>query len=458
MGGCTREDGGRQARGIWCGLALLLSLPAVTPALQTTPAARLPAPATGVLSGVIVDEGGAPVPGASVQAIGLRGERTSTTSAADGRWTLTVPDEGVFRVVVQASGFALALVGRGLSPVMPWDRRWSFADLADRRLAEGDRFLLSPSRGSENSVTTLIRAGSVSGRVVDESGSPLAGVVVDVDKMTTRFPFGAGLTVTDQEGHYRLDGVAAGEHLVVVSPVPQPRTRRSGAPPSAIFYPGTADRSAARTVTVRADEHAGGIDIVVPVASRYRVVGQLSAPGGIDDLQVRILGDRGRTLRQLAYDPRDGSLGPAELAPGRYLVWARAGHDRAAVAAWLAVDVFADTELPALSLMPTGTVRGRVLSADGGLVPSNTLKVGSVLSAGGLEFEILGERQAEVQAGGTFELSGVLGQRHLVVHGAPQGWEVTDIRLARTSVMASGLDVRPASTLEGVDVILGPAR
>jgi hypothetical protein len=81
-----------------------------------------------------------------------------------------------------------------------------------------------------------------------------------------------------------------------------------------------------------------------------------------------------------------------------------------------------------------------------------------VLWIDGNRFEILGEREAQVMADGWFELDAILGPRLLVVRGLPEGWDVVDIRMAGTSVLASGIDVGPADTIDGVEVIVGPGR
>jgi hypothetical protein len=61
----------------------------------------------------------------------------------------------------------------------------------------------------------LERGVRVSGRVVDETGSPLPGVTVGLDVARDGFYQG---TMTDAEGAYELEGVSSGPHLLFVMP------------------------------------------------------------------------------------------------------------------------------------------------------------------------------------------------------------------------------------------------
>jgi len=125
------------------------------------------------------------------------------------------------------------------------------------------------------------------------------------------------------------------------------------------------------------------------------------------------------------------------------------------LAAWQSVHISGDGEMPSMSLVPTGTVRGRVLPASGGVATSSGPAVGSLLWIDGDGFEIVGEREAQVSADMSFELSGILGPRRLYVRGVPTGWSVLDVRINGTSVPEADIEVGPAQTVDGVEIIVG---
>lgn len=406
------------------------------------------APPGAVLAGVVVDAvSGAPIPGAVVEALTLdrRGpvarRPEGTRAGLDGRWRLTDQPPGIYRLVARAPGFAAAWVEAPVSGRM------------EDTPADGRTFRVSPGLRWEGLRARLSRAGRISGRVTNPAGMPVpdAGVLVEGDVVS---PVIAPV-VTDAEGHYTLDA-GVGERVLVVLPNRVPSSRAPDRGWRRVFYPGTLKRSEARSVTVRAGEHVADLDIIVPLPSAHTVTGQIVVPGGATDVGVQLLSNFGRTLRALSFEPRDGTLRAEAIDAGYYVVWARAMDGDTALAAWQLVDVVNDVELQPLVLVATGTVRGRVRAAPGRVALHGATTVGSVLSAFGDGFEILGERDAPVAADGFFELTGVFGPRRFVVRGLPPAWEVLDIRVGGTSVLAAGITVGGGDVIDGVEVIVGP--
>jgi hypothetical protein len=307
-------------------------------------------------------------------------------------------------------------------------------------------------------VARLVRAGTISGRVTTAAGVPVPDVVVTVEGTPVLGTPRIGQVLTGRDGRYRLEEVAAGERLVVVRPNRMPSNRAPDRGWSGFFHPGTTSRDQARTVKVRAGAHVGDVNIVVSLPSAHVVTGRLVVPGAAEDVQVRLLSNGGRTLRTLSNLAENGVIGPDIVEAGHYVLWARGRDGQRTLAAWRTVEIASDGALPAMSLVATGTLRGRIRAASGALIPHGNLAVGSVLWIDGNGFEILGEREARVLADGSFELGAILGPRLLAVRGLPEGWDVVDIRMAGTSVLTSGIDVGPAGTIDGVEVIVGPGR
>jgi len=427
----------------WAMVAALALLQSVAPA------AVPPASATGTLAGVVLEaETGSPIPGATVHAIGPAARRLSTArSGLDGRWRLRGLPQGVYRIIALAPRFAPAWAEPRLSSGPPADD--SVSEHGIRLAAGGER---------RDLVARLARAGSISGRVTNAAGVPVPDLVVTVEGAPVMGAPRVGQAVTGRDGRYRLEAVAAGARLVVVLPNRLPSGRAPDRGWDRFFHPGTARRDEARTVTVRAGEHAGDIDIVVSLPSARIVMGRLVAPAGAEDVRVRLVSNGGRTLKSLSYRPADGVIGPDIVEGSHRVVWARGRLGERMFGAWQSLDRVGDGELPLMSLVPTGTVRGRLLPNSGGPAPSGRLVVGSVLWTDGEGFELIGEREAQVSADGSFELEGVVGPRRLYVRGMPSEWDVVDVRVAGTSVHTSHIDVGPAQTIDDVEVIVGLRR
>jgi hypothetical protein len=140
--------------------------------------------------------------------------------------------------------------------------------------------------------------GSISGRVIDADGRPVAGVEVrsvrrvTLNGVSTLANFGAS-TTTDADGRYRLANRAAGTDLVVAvihsSAMPVAPTSPAGEAPAAAngqrlgsvatFYGNTPDEMAAAPVTVTTEEHSG-TDIQLTRVPVFALIGAI-APAAV---------------------------------------------------------------------------------------------------------------------------------------------------------------------------------
>jgi hypothetical protein len=99
------------------------------------------------------------------------------------------------------------------------------------------------------------------------------------------------------------------------------------------------------------------------------------------------------------------------------------------------------------------TVSGRVLYEGGDKPRANTLRVSAASLDGDNPLMALGA-SSSVTAEGTFEIKGVSGPRMFRVANVPAGWTLKEIRLNGADITDSGVDIRPAQPLTGVDVVL----
>ncbi|MEM9381043.1 MAG: sigma-70 family RNA polymerase sigma factor, partial [Planctomycetota bacterium] len=155
--------------------------------------------------GTVVDAAGRPVPGAVVW--------LSATSAGwlmGGRWQVASVDETEAARTDEHGRFEIASFG---------DAALLLARAPGRGSASALR--LSRRRGSQEVEVRLPGSGGdLAGRVYGEDGSPAAAVEVTLEPPSDRDrPYPRRTTWTDDRGHFRFTGVAAGERLLHVDAV-----------------------------------------------------------------------------------------------------------------------------------------------------------------------------------------------------------------------------------------------
>jgi hypothetical protein len=260
-------------------------------------------PSGASIEGIVVDFGsGQPIDGAVVEfrraqgaataaprfVVGPSGEilqapsATTFTTGADGKFKFIDPPAGEYRLyVTRIRGYVPGEYGQ--------------------RTPAGSGTPLTISAGQKMSGVTLRMApvSSISGRIVDEAGDPVAYAAVDVlrsgyqDGKRRLIP-GLGVR-TDDRGEYRLFNLPPGEYYVAVrqwdarSTRGNPSSESTGMPNRfaarevagnplisrrvldsgdvveetwmPIYYPGTPEVHAARTITLRMVENISGTDI-----------------------------------------------------------------------------------------------------------------------------------------------------------------------------------------------------
>jgi hypothetical protein len=223
------------------------------------------------MSGTISEDGGAPIAGAQIVASRSINERFTTTSSADGTWSLGPVPGGDYHITASRSGFVDA--ERDVS-------------LAANQTLQGIDLVLSP------------QSVRISGRVL-QSGTPVSGLAVRLIRPVT-------LEVqTNNDGRFVFETVPI---EVGQSTVAELAIARSG-------------RSAlTRTLTYDIDDV--GTTLIVPdiVLSSGRI--DVTVNDGVEalpDLRLDIQGPEGRVISLVT-----GSEGmvstPADLDPGTYLV------------------------------------------------------------------------------------------------------------------------------------------
>jgi len=255
-------------------LAMARTKPVRAVAGRTTPV-RVALPATGILTGRVVDQ--------------VTGRPVNTEVEVR---SVLAPDLYVIRPVNSRTG-AWRAAGLPLGPVKvkvyggSFDGREHADRYAPAARTAADAHVYQVRSGATTAVPTvgLERLGSVSGRVLDVGGPAVAGARVDVAGDTWSDP-PLATAITDAAGRYTLVEVPPGPHRLQVWP---PSATGLGS----AWVGGAGDAAATRPVTVAAGRHVLAADLrLQPGATLVVVLGAIDASVVVEalDPQGRIVG------------------------------------------------------------------------------------------------------------------------------------------------------------------------
>lgn len=263
----------------------LLAALVLAVAAQTPPSA----PATGSISGVVKDAAShMPMEGVRVYVGGA-----SASTGPLGEFTLSALEPGQHWVSV----YDHLLAGSG-----------------------GVHVLLNAGQQLTGVEIFVKSGGAISGRVLDDEGSPVAGASVVLLKARFEFgelAYGPGLAVsTNARGEYRLEPVPAERAYLILAKMPA----RAGAPnhpaPAEVekrprvlapaYYPASPDTAGAQPVIPGSGEDRRDIDIRMTRGAAYCIAGTVTAPKNSPAEKV--------TIRELFSLTSDSVFAPATAA------------------------------------------------------------------------------------------------------------------------------------------------
>ncbi len=310
--------------------------------------------ATDTIRGRIVGEGGRPVAGALVRAVVVRsagGFGSDIISNAN--------QDGVFELKDVPPGFSDITV---IAPPMI-----VVDGIPDGGARPGDFLTIRMAKGA-----------AITGKVVDETGAPLTGLVVTPelirDELGARYADGyynyyGGMV--DDRGVYRLYGLSAGTYLLSAGRSPETYGRPvflSDRVPT--YYP-SAPRSDASEVSVRLGAEVTNIDIVFRGAAGHSISGKVVGGGSSTWTVVELYRlNEPESFREAEVGSGAGktSFLLSALDDGDYELEARAAGTGDGMVTSDRVRVRirgADVNGVTLTLMPTTQISGRVeLAAD----------------------------------------------------------------------------------------------
>lgn len=286
---------------------------------------------------------------------------------------------------------------------------------------------VSDTQRSANVQIRMLRGGVITGTIRGVNGRPMPNQQVQTtlvrtsssgDRRAVNLEAGLGIVNTDDRGVFRVFGLAPGEYIVFVpalsvfSEEVRPMTAAevkwadgvtgsgattapsTGLPPtpepapsvmySPVYYPGTAQASDARVITLGAAEERPGVDISLMLVPTAKLSGRVVDADGRPQTSVRVelrpTKQDGMDLfsalfNQSGYTDSDGAFTIQAVKPGNYTMTARAtpktdgpppsGGDTSRGTTHFATQELlvqgADVSNLALTLRPGMTVSGRVV-------------------------------------------------------------------------------------------------
>jgi protocatechuate 3,4-dioxygenase beta subunit len=419
---------------------------------------------TSVIRGSIVAaDTGTPLRRAQVRVSGQGVPNRLATTDPQGRFEIKELPAGRYTVSALKAGFVTLQYGQ-------------------RRPSEsGTPIDLGEGQILEKLVIGLPRGSVISGRITDEFGEPLANAMVTA----LRYGYAAGSKrlmpgggqnsrdTTDDQGHFRLFGLAPGEYVVsaalrAAGEVTDPAGEATGYPPT--YYPGTANVAEAQRVNVAIGQEQNSVSFGLIATRLVRVSGAAidsqGAPvrGGMVMLAPAGARVGGGALMQMttARISESGQFRLANVAPGRYLAQVRMMRGgRGAMAAEgpgefgrqeIAVGTD-DVDGVVIVTGPGGRVTGAVTLDGQSSIRAQQVQVGARLGEPEQAMPGAAGGNTRLNDDWTFEINGLFDARLFRV-GVPQGWTLKSVTLNGQDITDTPIEIPAGETIPGLQIAI----
>jgi hypothetical protein len=419
------------------------------------------------------------------------GTKTAFTDA-QGRYEFKDLPAGRFNVSVAKSGFVTMQYGqkRPFEPGRP-------IELADAQVLE-------------KADVALPRGGTVSGRILDEFGEPVADANVTAMRMQytngrRRLVPSGRQSMTNDLGQFRLFGLPPGEYYVsattrtldtmvldmmgAMSGGGGPSGSNNNSGYAATYYPGTPNPGEAQRLSLSLGQEASSVDMQMQPVKLARITGVATASDGkpMSGALVMMV----PTMKEaMAFMPggtsrtdKDGNFTLSGVAPGEYTIQIQS---MAALmnAASQAMSMMGGGEGATSAAPPTpaerefATATVTVAGDDiAGLVVTGThgaKATGRIVFEGGQKPDDIASFRliavptdadvmpaaasvfgmSTIKENGAFEIDGLVGGRMLRAINAPKGWRFKQVTYDGSDVTDKGYDFKPGETVDGFEVVL----
>jgi len=415
-----------------------------------------------VISGRVLRPGGHPLVGAMVQlapTAATLAPRKMAITDIDGAFRFVLPKEaaGIYRVAANglAQGFLITAYGQ------------------QRASDPGEEITVASGETRDRLVITVTRPSAIAGRLFDENGDPVEGVVPRA--LQVRYTDGRRRLVnmtrfakpTDDLGRFRLFGLEPGEYFVsaAVGQIDVQTAFVDIPGYSTTYFPGTPNPAEAQRVVVGRSQDVPGIDFPIARVKTARVSGRAidsngePITGGIALTPSRRSGAIVTMSMGARIEP-DGWFEFPNVSPGEYVLQASrhrsAGWNEGESSTQFVTVNGVDVSDLAVRTTTGSTLDGRVVIEGGGAFKPGQLNVSPVPVDTDLS-PLVGGGPASTTVGDDmrFHFAGLMGPRRLLVSQVPRGWQLQAILLNGLDVTDAALPLGgPNQSLTDVEVVL----
>jgi 5-hydroxyisourate hydrolase-like protein (transthyretin family) len=453
------------------GLVLALASIAQVPAPQSGKTSEKLLPANCAVSGQVVTAAdGAPLKSSRVALIqqdaSSHPQAFSATTDSEGRFEIKRVTPGRYNLFATHTGYISQ-------------------QYQSRGMNGGTALTLVPGQEVDGALFRLVRGAVITGRIVDESGEPMAKIGVTAlrkagaAEMAEMAEWGhrarkeqlmsTATAHTDDRGEYRLFDLKPGEYYVKASESEAFQlgaedglswiTRSSlGSQYAPVFYPGVIQLDEAQLVPLAAGEEVRA-EFAMRQVKTVEVAGRVLAADGRAASGAYVLlytPEAFNWVDQLSANTNTkGEFVVKGVPSGSYVLTAQReeeGGRRLFTQQKLEVgNENIDSVLLAFS--QGATVRGRIVA-----VGASTPERVQITFESSQESDMAGGGSALSKPDGSFQVNGVAdGDYVLLVYDLEQGWYVRSARLGGEDVLEKGLQVEKGSVSGNLEIVLSSA-
>jgi len=351
----------------------------------------------------------------------------------------------------------------------------------------------------------LPKGGVISGRVTDETGDTMPGVMVQILRYQyqqgDRRLVPSGQAQSDDRGVYRVWGLNPGEYYVSatarneglggrgnpaqIAQIVQDALAGRGGPGgrggrggivggvfagvggddqdqlmyAPTYYPGVGSPAEAKSVTVGISQEVGDVDFALQLVRTARVSGHVENPDGSWTAQGNVQlspqsGARGNFGQN--YGGRigwDGQFTIANVPPGLYMLRARNQDRDAPLSTAQPLSVAGgDLNDVVVVLQNGGSISGSLIFQPGSTaVPSDLTQIRITAPAAEPEDNVGPQANPRVNKDGTFTMDGVtVGSHFIRANGQLRGWNLKSVEINGRDVTDTPIDVRSNQKIANV--------
>jgi uncharacterized GH25 family protein len=352
-------------------------------------------------------------------------------------------------------------------------------------MSGGAMLTLSPGQEVNDALFRLVRAAVVTGRIVDESGEPMARVAVtalrkpsaeereDYPSIKKEQLMASAAAATDDRGQYRIFGLKPGEYYVKAAQSDYPVSFGMGGDDdslnwsvraslgnqySSVFYPGVIQVDQAQSIVLGPGEEVDA-DIAMRHVKTVQVAGHVIAADGRPATHAYLelsVSEAGWSDDFNASTGATGEFSIKGVPPGSYVLSAVENDTDVHRSAKQKLEVGNENIDSVVIAFGKGiTIRGRIVSASPGLNALDRIRVDLYPTS---DSDTASFNFAKAKQDGSFQITEVLDDNYaLRVYGMEQGWYVKSARLGAKDVLQDGLEVEKGFSGGTLEIVLSSA-